>query len=73
MSSRALGPQFNTVQVPAREIQVGDRLGHRTRVHKVHEHAGRILLATKTQGAAGGSVKSFDPDEIVTVLRSKAT
>lgn len=72
MSERALGRQFESVQVPAREIQVGDRLGHRTRVHKVHEHGGRILVATKTQGARSGSVQGFDPEEIVTVRRAPA-
>ena len=70
MSERALGRQFEPQQVPAHQIQVGDRLGHRSRVHRIHTHNGKILVATKVQGSTARGVHSFAPEELVTVYRA---
>lgn len=63
------GPQFEAVSIPASEIRVGDRLGRKSRVHRVREYKGQILAATKVQGARSGGLSQFHPDEQVTVWR----
>lgn len=63
--------QFAAYDVPAPEIQVGDKLDPRGRnhVHTVHAYRDQVLLGYSSKGTRSGSVKSHHNSETVRVWR----
>lgn len=66
--------QFEAYDIPATEVQQGDRLDRmgKSKVHTVHQHNDNVLLGYKTKGAKSGSTKSHGKDETVRVYRKKS-